>query len=106
MVTEVAPSPLNEVVCVTPAIWPNCRSRGVAIEDAIVSGLAPASVAVTWTVGKSTCGSGATGSSGNAATPINASAPISSDVATGRLILGSERFTQPPRKQSATAWWW
>ena len=30
----------------------------------MVSGLAPGSVAVTWMVGKSTCGSGATGSSG------------------------------------------
>ncbi len=30
----------------------------------MVSGLPPGSVAVIWMVGKSTCGSGATGSSG------------------------------------------
>ena len=30
----------------------------------MVSGLAPGRVAETWMVGKSTCGSGATGSSG------------------------------------------
>ena len=49
---------------VTPAIWPNWRSSGVATVDAMVSGLAPGNCAVTWMVGKSTCGSGATGSSG------------------------------------------
>ena len=41
---------------------PNRRSRGVATEDAIVSGLAPGIDALTWMVGKSTRGSGATGS--------------------------------------------
>ena len=47
----------------TPAMRPNCRSSGVATEVAIVSGLAPGSAADTWMVGKSTCGSGDTGSS-------------------------------------------
>ena len=47
-----------------PGICANCRSSGCATEEAIVSGLAPGKVAVTWMVGKSTCGSGATGSSG------------------------------------------
>ncbi len=36
----------------------------LATLEAIVSGLAPGRVAVTWMVGKSTCGSAATGSSG------------------------------------------
>ena len=42
---------------------PNCRSSGVATAEAIVSGLAPGSAAPTpEIVGKSTCGSGETGS--------------------------------------------
>ena len=44
-----------------PAIRPNCRSSGVATEEAIVSGLDPGSEAETWIVGKSTCGNDATG---------------------------------------------
>ncbi len=47
-----------------PGIWANCRSSGWATEVAMVSGLPPGKLAVTWMVGKSTCGSGATGSSG------------------------------------------
>jgi hypothetical protein len=39
-------------------------ASGAATDDAIVSGLAPGSEAETWMVGKSTCGSGATGSIG------------------------------------------
>jgi hypothetical protein len=38
------------------------RSSGVATADAIVSGLAPGSEALTEMVGNSTCGSGDTGS--------------------------------------------
>ena len=41
---------------------PSERSSGVATEDAIVSGDAPGSEALTIITGKSTCGSGATGS--------------------------------------------
>ena len=37
-----------------PAIVENCRSIGAATEAAMVSGLAPGNVAVTWMVGKST----------------------------------------------------
>ena len=44
-------------------------------------------------VGKSTCGSGATGRNGKATRPTKASAAISSVVATGRRMKGSERFT-------------
>jgi hypothetical protein len=60
----------------------------------MVSALAPASVAVTCTVGKSTWGRGATGKSRNAAMPENAIAAISNDVATGRRMNGSEMFTR------------
>ena len=57
----VEPWPLPEEIEVTPAMPPNARSSGVATLVAIVSGLAPGSDADTWMVGKSTCGSGATG---------------------------------------------
>ncbi len=46
-----------------PAIVVNCRSSGVATAEAIVSGLAPGSAAVTWIVGKSTFGRSDTGRS-------------------------------------------
>ena len=59
-------APLVDVICETPGICANCRSSGCATDEAIVSGLAPGSDAETWMVGKSTCGSGATGSSGDA----------------------------------------
>ena len=71
-VIEVEPSVLVEVICVTPAIWPNCRSSGCATVAAMVSGLAPGSDAEPLMVGKSTCGSGATGSSGKATMPSSA----------------------------------
>ena len=58
----VLPRPLDEVISVTPAMRPNCRSSGVATDDAIVSGLAPGRPAETLMVGNSTSGSGATGS--------------------------------------------
>src|SRR5271166_5594410 len=40
MVTPVDPSWLDEVIWLMPAMRPNCRSSGVATEEAIVSGLA------------------------------------------------------------------
>jgi len=52
-----------------PAMRPNWRSSGVATADAIVSGLAPGRLAPTPMVGKSTCGSGATGRNRNAIAP-------------------------------------
>ena len=64
MVIAVVPSELVEVICATPGICANWRSSGCATDEAMVSGLAPGRLAVTWMVGKSTCGSGATGSSG------------------------------------------
>ena len=52
MVMEVVPSELAEVISVTPAIWPNCRSSGVATDDAMMSALAPGRLALTEMVGK------------------------------------------------------
>ena len=63
-VMVLVPRMLVEVMLVTPGIWPNCRSSGAVTELAMVSGLAPGSLVLTLMVGKSTCGSGATGSSG------------------------------------------
>jgi len=48
---RVAPVPLVEVISLTPAITPRRRSSGVATLLAIVSGLAPGSVALTEIVG-------------------------------------------------------
>ncbi len=61
-VMPVEPEELFDVICVTPAIRPNCRSSGVATDEAIVSGSAPGKPAETEIVGNSTWGSGATGS--------------------------------------------
>ncbi len=55
----------------------------------MVSGLAPGSAALTEMVGKSTCGSGDTGSSRKATTPASATAMVSSVVATGLRMNGS-----------------
>jgi len=60
----VDPSALEEVISVTDAIRPNCRSSGVATEEAIVAGLAPGKAALTEMVGNSTSGSGDTGATG------------------------------------------
>jgi hypothetical protein len=56
----------------------------VAIDDAMMSALAPGKLALTEMVGKSTSGSGATGSTSNAIAPARAIASVSSVVATGR----------------------
>ena len=45
-----------------PAMVENCFSSTVATADAMVSGLAPGSSALTWMVGKSTLGRVLTGS--------------------------------------------
>jgi hypothetical protein len=63
-VMALLPSVLLDVICVTPGIWPIWRSSGWVTDEAMVSGLAPGSCAETWMVGNSTCGRGATGSSG------------------------------------------
>ena len=108
MTIVVAPSALNEVSWLTPGICANCRSSGAATDEAMVSALAPWKLAVTWMVGKSTCGNGATGRNGKETRPTKASAVISSVVATGRRMNGSEMFTScslppPPAGGALTA---
>jgi hypothetical protein len=86
------PNELEEVISVTEAMRPNWRSSGVATEEAIVSGLAPGKDAPTEMVGKSTCGSGDTGSIRNATAPARVTAIRSSVVPTGLRMNGSDRF--------------
>src|SRR5215472_7398358 len=54
----VDPNWLLEVIWLTPAMRPNCRSSGVATDEAMVSGLAPGRPAETLTTGYSTWGMG------------------------------------------------
>ena len=58
---EAEPSEDEEVISVTPAIWPSRRSSGAATVAAIVAGSAPGRWAETRIVGKSTDGMEATG---------------------------------------------
>ena len=77
---------------------PSARSSGVATVAAMVSGLAPGKPACTEMVGKSTCGSGDTGSSRNAIAPASAMPSVSSVVATGRWMKGAEMFMSARRR--------
>src|SRR5580704_11417944 len=100
IVIDVVPRLLEDVISETPAIWPNCRSSGVATDDAMISALPPGRPAFTEIVGKSTCGSGDTGSTVKAIAPAIAIATVSSVVATGRWINGEERFMTAPLSQA------
>src|SRR3981189_1943062 len=82
----VEPRPLEEVICLTPAMRPNWRSRGVATAEAMVSGLAPGRPAPTPMVGKSTRGSAPRWKQGAAIAPERKIAMVISDVATGRRM--------------------
>ena len=81
---RVLPSELEEVISLTPAIRPKERSSGVATEEAMVSGDAPGSEALIMMTGKSTCGSGATGSRRKPRMPHRVMASEIRIVATGR----------------------
>src|ERR1700730_3767483 len=100
-VTLLDPRLLEEVISVTEAILPNCRSSGVATEEAIVAGLAPGKDALTEIVGKSTCGKGDTGSSRYAAAPAKVMATTNSVVATGFRMNGSAIFIDYPAGTSS-----
>src|SRR5271170_3378646 len=97
------PKVLCDVISVTDEIRPNSRSRGVATEEAMISGLAPGREADTETVGKSTCGSGDTGNNLNAATPDKPIAAVSSVVAMGREMKGAEKFMARTAATAAAA---
>src|SRR5215475_13600650 len=91
----VFPSWLDEVIWLTPAMRPNCRSSGVATADAMVCGSAPGSEAPTLITGKSILGREATGRKLNARIPDSSSAAASSDVPIGLRIKGPEMFIVP-----------
>jgi hypothetical protein len=93
---RVLPWELFERISFTPAMLPMARSSGVATLDAMVSGLAPGRLAVTKMTGKSTCGSGDTGSCRNATAPASTIDRLSSVVVTGRLMNGAERLMTSP----------
>jgi hypothetical protein len=95
-VIAVFPRELEEVISVILAMCPNCRSSGVATVDAIISALAPGSVAATEMVGKSTSGKGATGKTLKAMAPAITIAIVSSVVATGRRMKVLDGFMYPP----------
>ena len=102
---RVLPSELVEVISLTPAMRPSERSSGVATEAAMVSGDAPGSEAEIRITGKSSCGSGATGSRRKPRMPASAIASVSSVVATGRWINRAKNFTTaPPCLSDAGAW--
>ena len=67
----------------------------------MVSGLAPGREACTEMVGKSTCGSGATGSNVNDIAPARTRPSVSSVVAIGRLMKGAEMFMPGSRLRAA-----
>jgi hypothetical protein len=73
-------------------MWPNCRSNGVATDEAMISALPPGRLAETEIVGKSTLGKGETGSTLNPIAPAMTMATVISVVATGRSMKGAEMF--------------
>jgi hypothetical protein len=91
------------LMVLTPAITPRERSRGVATLDAMISGLAPGSEALTTMTGKSMFGSGDTGSKPKLMPPSSMMARLSSMVATGRLMNGPERFMRVSSKRQASS---
>src|SRR5512136_1656606 len=88
----VDPRELVDVISVTPAINPNWRSRGAATDVAMVSGSAPGRFADTWIVGKSTRGSGETGSKRKEIAPARTNAMVRRVVPTGLLMKVAEMF--------------
>src|ERR1051326_1991673 len=90
MVIEVEPWLLDELILLMPAMVENWLSSGVATADAMVSGSAPGSEALTTMVGKSTFGSSLTGSVIKPNRPKMTIAAISRMVMTGRRMKISE----------------
>jgi hypothetical protein len=77
-----------------PSIVENWRSKGVATEEAIVSGLAPGRLAVIKRVGKSTFGSSLTGKSLYPKIPNIRIPNITRVVMTNRLMKISDMFIE------------
>src|ERR1700692_1461807 len=92
-VIRVEPTVLDEVISVTSAMIPRCRSSGVATVVAIVSGLAPGIWAHTEIEEKATRGGGAPGSSPSKKTRAGGRPIVNRVVATGRSMNGVDRLT-------------
>ena len=90
----VEPWLLVEFIESIPAMPENCRSSGVATAAAIVSGLAPGRLALTWIVGKSTFGRSATGSETYPIAPKRKRPAMTSVVMTGRRMKSPETFAE------------
>src|SRR4029078_11771751 len=84
IVIWVLPSALVEGIGAMPAVGEDGFSRGVGTAEAIVSGLAPGRLAVTWMVGKSMLGRSLTGRSREAMMPKTKMPALSSGVMNGR----------------------
>jgi hypothetical protein len=95
MTMRVHPIVLTEVISATFAIWVRWRSRGLATVAAISCALAPGSFASIEMVGKSTSGSGETGSLKNATAPAAAKPKVNSVVATGRKMKNDKGTVMP-----------
>src|SRR5690606_28971880 len=91
---RVEPSELRELISLSPEIVPSDCSSGVAALDAMVSGLAPAMLADTEIMGKSTCGKGATGRKTQASPPDNTMSRQSSVAATGRMMKAASSLME------------
>src|SRR3954465_12334084 len=96
MTIDVVPCDEVEDIDEMPAIVESWRSIGPATEAAIVSALAPGSVAVTAMVGKSTFGSAETGRSRKPKMPNAIIVAVMSVVITGRRMQSSERVMLCP----------
>ena len=94
------PSELVELIEFNPAIDANCFSSGSATADAIVSGLAPGSPALTLMVGKSIVGRSLTGSNRYAIAPNTMTPSMMSVVVTGRLMNTADKFMTSPSARS------
>ena len=89
----VIPRALAEVSESSPAMVENCRSRGMATDEAIVSGLAPGRLAETCRVGKSTLGRSLMGNERYPMRPKSRMPNMTRVVMTGRRMKSSGMLT-------------
>src|SRR5437764_12727921 len=93
----VMPRALTDVIESRPAMVVNCFSSGVATAEAIVCGLAPAKLAETAIVGKSTLGRSLTAKLRYATIPKMSTAAMTRQVITGRRMKFSAICIMLPR---------
>ncbi len=91
----VSPWMLVELLVTRPGMEENCFSSGVATDEAMLSGLAPARLAPTWIVGVSYLGSAEIGKFAQQITPATTALIQNSRVAIGRWRQAWEMFIEP-----------